>query len=493
MKSQDTPSMTGVSNATAERSSTDACDATATFLEWMSSFDRFDGRKGIKPGLERMEAMLEHLGNPHLDMKFLHVAGTNGKGSTCAYLTSILEAAGYRVGLFTSPYLTSFHDRMSVGGMNITDEELSALAALLRPAVEVVSETVHGRPTEFEVVTLLSLLHYSRAGVDIVVWETGLGGRLDSTNVVTPVLSLITNVGLDHQAILGESIEQIATEKAGIIKPGVPVLTTATEPALDVILRTASEKSAPAFVWGRDFSAERSDLLGLEGQTFGWQERVGHGQSRGDTLIEATTLGTASNQVANVVAGTGHVAFSKLQIGMLGPHQVLNASLAVAACVQLNRMGWTISEEALRQGLANTRWAGRFEVIERDPLLILDGAHNPEGAAVLAKTVAELLPNTKLTVVVGILADKAIPGVLAPVLCYATHVIVTRADFPRAAVPADVARVVRELDPQVPCEVYDTVQQALDRARELTRRGETDAILVTGSLYMISEARSLLL
>lgn len=493
MKSQDTPSRTGVSNATTEHLATDSGDSTASFLNWIHSFDRFDGRKGIKPGLERMETMLEHLGNPHRDMKFLHVAGTNGKGSTCAYLTSILEAAGYRVGLFTSPYLTSFHDRMSVGGMNITDEELSGLSELLRPAVDVVSKTVHGRPTEFEVVTLLSLLHYSRAGVDFVVWETGLGGRLDSTNVVTPLLSLITNVGLDHQAILGESIEQIAMEKAGIIKPGVPVLTTATEPALQVILRTASEKSAPAIVWGRDYFAERSELLGLEGQTFDWQAREGQGQSRDDARLAAETLDMVSNQEANVAPGAGHVAFSKLQIGMLGPHQVLNASLAVAACVQLNGMGWKISEEALRRGLANTSWAGRFEVIERDPLLILDGAHNPDGAEVLAKTVAELLPNTKLAVVVGILADKAIPGVLAPVLAYATHVIVTRADYPRAAIPADVARAVRELDSDVPCEVYDTVQVAIDRARELTRSGETDAILVTGSLYMISEARSLIL
>ncbi|MBL0387073.1 bifunctional folylpolyglutamate synthase/dihydrofolate synthase [Tumebacillus sp. ITR2] len=448
-------------------------ESVSSILKWIHGFDRFDGRKGIKPGLERMDAMLEHLGNPHRNMKFLHVAGTNGKGSTCAYLASILEEAGYRVGLFTSPYLTSFHDRMSVGGLNITDEELIEMVNLLRPAVESVSETVHGRPTEFEVVTALSILHYSRAGVDAVVWETGLGGRLDSTNVVTPILSLITNVGRDHQAILGETLEQIAAEKAGIIKQGVPVLTTADEPALSVILRTAREKSAPAFHAGRDFSTDGRRVFGLEGQTFDWAET-------GSATVDAAP-------------DTGSVAFSELQIGLLGPHQAVNASLAVAAVVQLNSMGWNISEEALRRGLLRTRWAGRFEVISHDPLTILDGAHNPEGAAVLAKTITELLPNRRLTVVFGILADKAIPEVLAPVLAHATHVLVTRADVPRAANPEDVARVVREIAPNLPCEVCDSIPNSLDRARELTSEGQADAILYTGSLYTISEVRQHLL
>lgn len=433
-------------------------------LAWIHSFDRFDGRKGIKPGLERMEAMLAHLGNPHHGLKFLHVAGTNGKGSTCAYLAAILQAAGYRVGLFTSPYLTSFHDRMSVGGMNIQDEELVELTELLHSAVTAAEGTVHGRPTEFEVVTLLSILHYARARVDVVVWETGLGGRLDSTNVVTPVLSLITNVGSDHQAILGDTLEAIAQEKAGIIKPEVPVLTTATGVALDVILRTAREKSAPAFHEGEHFSTSRRASQGLNGQTFDWQE-------------------------LNCADG---FSFANLQIGMLGSHQVTNAALAVAACVQLMRMGWTISEEALRVGLQRTKWAGRFEVVDRDPLTILDGAHNPEGAEVLAQTIAELLPDRRLAVVVGILSDKAIPEVLTPLLAHATQVIVTQADSPRAALAEELAQTVRELAPHLPVQTFHNVQDALYRARILARMGKVDAILCTGTLYMISEARALL-
>ncbi|MGZ4107906.1 MAG: bifunctional folylpolyglutamate synthase/dihydrofolate synthase, partial [Tumebacillaceae bacterium] len=236
---------------------------------WIHSFDRFDGRTGIKPGLERMEAMLERLGNPHQRLKFLHVAGTNGKGSTCAYLARILEAAGYRVGLYTSPYLEQFNDRMSVSGENISDTELTELVAQLRPVVEEVSTTSCGRPTEFEVVTTLSLLHYAKQQVDFVVLETGLGGRLDSTNVVTPLLSLITNVGRDHEAILGSTIEQIAAEKAGIIKPGVPILTTATGVARDVIVRRAEELGATSYEGNRDFTASRTSYS-LDGQTFDW-------------------------------------------------------------------------------------------------------------------------------------------------------------------------------------------------------------------------------
>jgi len=426
--------------------------------DWIHSFDRFDGRKGIKPGLERMEAMLLRLGNPHLDLRFVHVAGTNGKGSTCAYISSVLEMAGYRVGLFTSPYLSAFGDRMRIGGFNITDDALDALVDRVKPVVEEVAATEHGRPTEFEVITLLAILFYALEGVDFVVWETGLGGRLDATNVVTPLLSLITNVGRDHEAILGQGIERIAAEKAGIIKPGVPVLTSAKGAALDVIERTAEEQGAPCYAAGRDFTAERLSY-GLDGQSFDWS-------------------GFAETNAS-------------LRIRMLGPHQVDNAALAVAACLQLRRQGFAISDEALREGLAATAWPGRLEIVSRSPLILLDGAHNPEGAAALAASVRELLPDRRLIFVIGILADKAIPDVLAPLAELADHVIVTRPDFARAAQTADVADVVRTLAPAIPVETAETVAGALQRAGELAS-GEQDSVICTGSLYMISEARALL-
>ena len=429
-------------------------------LDWIHNFDRFDGRKGIKPGLERMEAMLARLGNPHQQLKFLHVAGTNGKGSTCAYLASILEAAGYRVGLFTSPYMTSFHDRMVIGGRPIPQEDLEAMVERLRPVVDEISETECGRPTEFEVVTTLSLLFYEKEQVDFVVWETGLGGRLDSTNVVTPLVSLITNVGHDHIAILGGTLEAIAAEKAGIIKPGVPVITTAEGVAEDVIVRKAEENGSPYILWKKHFSAHRDEMMGLAGQTFDWD-------------------------------GMGR-QFRDLRIRMLGAHQIFNASLAVAACVQLEEQGVAIGEEALREGLARTQWAGRLEVVREQPLTLLDGAHNPEGAQVLGNALRELVPGRRIVMTVGILVDKAIPEVLQPLVPLAAHVIVTRPDIPRAADNAEVARVIREIAPHVTIETTESVSEALERA-EAALQGPDDCIVCTGSLYTISEIRAVYL
>lgn len=463
-------------------------------IDWIHSFDRFDGRKGIKPGLERMEAMLDRLGNPHVSLKFLHVAGTNGKGSTCAYLASILEHAGFRVGLFTSPYLTAFHDRMAAGGQNITDEELEAYVERIKPVVAEVSDTACGRPTEFEIVTLLALLHYAARQVDLVVWETGLGGRLDSTNVVTPLLSLITNVGRDHTAILGDTLEQIAAEKAGIIKPGVPVLTTATGAALDVIAETALEKGSLLLAGSRDFTWERTGEAGLDGQSFNWQgceEFFGAGaQTHSSQSHESQATGT---QATESQATMSHPTFSlpDLHLSMLGPHQVINASLAVAACLQLRTQGYDIPDAAIRSGLSATRWPGRLELVSRHPLTLLDGAHNPEGAAVLGDALRELLPNRRLVMVIGILADKAIPDVLSPVVPLASHLIVTAPDLPRAAGVEDVAAVIRAISPETPVETAATVEQALALAKTHIQSPE-DALVITGSLYTISEARALL-
>ncbi|MFD2169001.1 bifunctional folylpolyglutamate synthase/dihydrofolate synthase [Tumebacillus lipolyticus] len=428
-----------------------------TAIEWIHSFDRFDGRGGIKPGLERMQAMLERLGRPHEQLKFLHVAGTNGKGSTCSYLANILQHVGYQVGLYTSPYLTQFHDRMSVGGVNITDQELDQIVAELRPVVEEVAATEVGCPTEFEVLSVLSILHYARQEVDFVVWETGLGGRLDSTNVVTPLLSLITNVGLDHQAILGDTLEQIAAEKAGIIKPGVPVLTTAHGVALEVIKRTAAQNGSRCLTFGDDFASERS-RFGWEGQTFDWRGFEGE--------------------------------LSQLQIKMLGEHQTVNASLAVAACQALQELGYPIDEASVRAGLASTAWAGRFEVVAQDPLTVLDGAHNPEGAQALGAALRELLPQRKVVLIVGVMADKAIPEVLAPLVPLSAAVVVTRANMPRSAQVDQVAKMVKSLDSELPVLTAQSVAEAFRLAAQQAE--ELGCPLVcTGSLYMISEARAL--
>lgn len=426
-------------------------------IDWIHSFDRFDGKGGIKPGLQRMVAMLDRLGRPHDSLRFVHVAGTNGKGSTCSYLASMLQTAGYKVGLYTSPYLIQFHDRMTVGGVNISDADLADIVGQLRPVVEEVAATEAGRPTEFEVLSVVSILHYARQKVDVVVWETGLGGRLDSTNVVTPLLSLITNVGMDHQAILGDTIEQIAAEKAGIIKPGVPVLTTARGKALEVFAQTADENGSELLQFDRDFSAERT-AFGWDGQTFDWQ---GLGMTLGG-----------------------------LQIKMLGQHQIFNASLAVAACVKLRELGIGVSEENMHEGLMNTVWAGRLEVVAEAPLTVLDGAHNPEGAQALGAALQELMPERRAVLIVGVMADKAIPEVLAPLLPLASQVIVTRADMPRSASVEAMAQMIHGLDPELPVALSQSVEEAFRLAQERVQ-GTDEAIVCTGSLYMISEARAL--
>ncbi|TCS76486.1 dihydrofolate synthase/folylpolyglutamate synthase [Effusibacillus lacus] len=422
--------------------------------EWVASFPKFDGRWGIKLGLERMEALLAKLGNPHTRLRFLHVAGTNGKGSTCAYLASIYQAAGYKVGRYTSPYLVHFYDRMSINGVDVTEEQLSGYAEMLKPHIEEIRLTEIGEPTEFEVITLLAILFFLDQEVDLVVWETGLGGRLDATNVVTPLASVITNVGLDHLVHLGPSIEAIAAEKAGIIKPGIPLFTGAVGSALEVILNKAGELGVPVRVLDKDFGFVRTHHS-LSGQVFDYQ--------------------STNTELKN------------LEIKMLGEHQCKNATLAIGTVLHLSETGvLPVREQALRKGLLRTHWPGRLEIVHGNPLVLLDGAHNPHGTEALAAALADLFGKQKLILVIGILQDKLVPGVLEPVLPFAKTVIVTAPDTPRAASPEDVEMFVRDRV-QVPSFRIPCVSDAAAYAMNLAQTN--DVVLVTGSLYTISEAR----
>ncbi|BCJ85064.1 bifunctional folylpolyglutamate synthase/dihydrofolate synthase [Effusibacillus dendaii] len=401
-----------------------------------------------------MEALLERLGNPHRQMRFLHVAGTNGKGSTCAYLASIYQQAGYRVGRYTSPYIMHFYDRISINGRDAEEEKLAVCAEKLKPHIREISETELGQPTEFEVITLLAILYFLEQKTDLVVWETGLGGRLDATNVVTPLISIITNVGLDHVLLLGPTIEAIAAEKAGIVKNGIPVITAAVSPALEVIAERAKEAQAPLFVLSRDFTYNRL-RYSLAGQAFDFR--------------------------------SANSEFKQLEIAMLGEHQCQNAALAVQAVLLLAKNGQLpVSEQALREGLQNTRWPGRLEIAGQQPLVLLDGAHNPHGADALANALGELLEGRKVRLVIGILQDKLLPGVVDPILPFAESIVVTAPNTPRAATVQEVAAFLRERT-DVPlrqiARVADAVKDAVDSAKP------EHIVLVTGSLYTISEAR----
>lgn len=434
-------------------------------LEWIHSLGRF----GSKPGLERITALLEMLGNPHHRVCFIHIGGTNGKGSTAAILASILRSAGYRVGLYTSPYLLSFTNRMAVNGSDIAHRDLVQLVERIRPLFEKISSDRDlGEMTEFEVVTALALDYFAMQEVDLVVFEVGLGGRLDATNVVNPLLSIITNISLEHTAVLGSTIEAIAAEKAGIIKKEKPLLTAAEDQrALSVFQTRCRELKAPLYrVYPPQAEADQNRQkkpvavlckITNEGQMFSY-----HGFS---------------------------LDLKDLFIPLRGKYQLNNAATALAALELLVKEGFTADESAVRKGLAEINWPGRLELLQRDPLVIMDGAHNPAAIEKLAEAVPQYFSYRRLVLVIGILADKDIAAMLEHILPLAAAVIFTRPVLPRAADPFDVAGfAVSHFNLPKEHLVIDAYDEALDRALELA--GPEDAILVTGSLYTVSDIRA---
>lgn len=436
-------------------------------LEWIHSLGRF----GSKPGLERMIAMLEALGNPHRGIRYVHVAGTNGKGSTAAMLASIMAKAGYRTGLYTSPYLLSFNNRMAVNGIDVNPGELLDLVDLVRPIVENISiNRKLSQPTEFEVVTLMAFQFFAQKEVDLVVLEVGLGGSLDATNVIVPLVSIITNVSLDHTQVLGDTVEEIAGEKAGIIKPKIPVITAAEDPAvLEVICSKAEDAGAPVY---------RRFLAG--------QERF---NSAGFFDFSSGSF-TPGGQYFSY---RGFKTFyDRLFIPLLGQYQLVNASLAVAASELLKDRGFNITAGAVHEGLGETAWPGRLEVIGEKPLLVIDGAHNPEAVKKLSEAVSVYFDYRRLVLVAGIMADKDAKSMLAELLPLAGMAIFTRPSLPRAADPGALADIaVNELQyDRNRVEVVNDVKGALNRA--FSAAHEKDMILVTGSFYTISDVRAAL-
>ncbi|HHX77465.1 MAG TPA: bifunctional folylpolyglutamate synthase/dihydrofolate synthase [Firmicutes bacterium] len=421
-------------------------------LQWIHTRERF----GIKPGLERMEYLLKGLGNPHQGLKVIHIGGSNGKGSTAAFTASLLKAAGYKVGLYTSPYLKAFSNRMVVDGVEVGEETLISLVERIKPLVEAASGAEPGPPTEFEVVTAMAFLYFAKAGVDYLVLEVGLGGRLDATNVVeNPLVSVITNISLEHTAVLGNTIKEIAREKAGIIKEGVPVVTSAqNSEALEVIEVAAGKKKAPLFIAGRDYFFKAGDA-GLRGQYFSYQGR--------------------------------ETNYQDLFIPLLGRHQLDNAAAALAS---LEAAGLKTKDKDIRQGFKDTSWPGRFEILKHDPPVVIDAAHNPAAARRLREALADYFPGKGIVLVLGILGDKAVKEFLTELIPAARLVILTRAMHPtRAQDPEETAVLARGLTSN-PVIVVDSLREALLTAGNRTLPGE--AVCISGSFYTISEARRLL-
>lgn len=404
------------------------------------------GWEAHAPGLDRIRELLRRLGDPQRELKFIHAAGTNGKGSVCACLASVLEAAGYRVGLNTSPHLERFHERIRVNGEEISGEDLGTVMDRVRPAAEAMPE----HPTEFELITAAAFLYFLERRCDVVVLETGLGGALDASNVIeTPELAVLTAMGMDHAAILGPTLRDVAAAKAGIIKPGGAVVSRGGCPEADEIFRrTCRERGAS--LTELDLSRLTVRRLGLEGAVFDFAPWEG------------------------------------LAIPLAGTYQAENAALALTALEALREKGWRIPDEALRRGLAEVRWPGRFEVLGRNPVFLLDGAHNAHGMRAAAESLRTLFPGRRLTFLLGILADKDAGEMLDLLAPLAERAFVLRPDSPRAMDPAALCALLTERG--VEARSCASVEMGLEAA--LAAAGKGGVICALGSLYLCGEVRS---
>jgi len=418
-------------------------------IGWIHSRLKF----GIKPGLERMKWMLGELGNPERHIKCVHLAGTNGKGSTLTYMRYMLQAAEYKVGTFTSPYIETFNERISIDGAPITDQEITDLVNRVKPIVEKLDKTDLGETTEFEIITVMALYYFGKTNpCDVVLFETGLGGRFDSTNVIHPVLTIITNIGRDHMHILGDTLEAIAFEKAGIIKSGVPVITGVQQNgALEVIRTTANEKRSNLYELGNQIQVEHLSS-----------------EKEGERFTFSSPFRT----------------YEDLFISMKGQHQVQNAALALMAMSYLNvYQAFLIDEEHVRKGLAEAYWIGRFEQLSTHPHVIIDGAHNPEGIHSLVETVRAHYSEKRIIILFTALGDKQLDEMVEQLETIADEMIFTTFKFDRAiSAEALAAHSKRESK-----HIFENWQEAISRAMDSLQ--EDDIFLLTGSLYFISEAR----
>ena len=402
--------------------------------------------KGSKLGLDRTRELLGKLDDPQKELKFIHIAGTNGKGSTAAMLSSILEEAGYRVGLYTSPFINRFNERMQVNHQPIPDEELAALTEYVRPHADAMADS----PTEFELITALAMVWFARQKCDIVVLEVGMGGELDSTNIIdVPEAAVIAAMGLDHVKELGPTMADIARAKAGIIKEGGRVVSYGGNLEADEVIAAVC-RARNASLCQPDFSAIVPGDFSLEGQTFSYKGWRG------------------------------------LRIPLVGAYQMNNAAVVLETVEVLRQRGWSVSDEAVRKGLADTRWPARFEVLRRDPVFIVDGGHNPHGIRATAESLRRLFPGRKITFVTGVMADKDVEHILGLIVPLAEQFFTVRPDNPRAMDAGELAARIEAMGAKATA--CASVQDGVDRA--IQAEGPHGVACALGSLYMSGEVRS---
>ena len=402
-------------------------------------------RKGTKPDLRRIRFLLNALDNPQEKLKFVHIAGTNGKGSTAAMTASILQKAGYRVGLFTSPYIYRFNERIQIGGQQIPDETVMALTAKIKALTTEMDEM----PTEFDFVTAMAMDYFAAEKCDIVVLEVGVGGALDSTNIIpAPEVAVITNIGLDHTDLLGNTLEEIAAVKAGIIKKGCHAVAYPGTAAVEAVYKTlCAEKDVPLTI--ADFGKLKLLHHDLEGQTFDCGIRKG------------------------------------LLLPLLGNHQLHNAAVVLSVIDALIARGWQITEIHIAAGIAHVSWPGRFDIVSKDPLFIIDGGHNPQCIEALVKNIEDYLAGRKLVVLTGVLADKDYGEMFRPVMPFADCFVCITPDNPRKMPAQELAGYLTKAG--ATATAAETVKEGVLTAKTLA--GNDGVVLCFGSLYSIGEIR----
>lgn len=396
-----------------------------------------------KPGLERIGELCERLGNPQDSLRFVHVAGTNGKGSFCSMLSSVLRKSGLRVGLYTSPYIRFFNERMCVDGQPISNDELAELTEYVRP----IADGMNDKPTEFELITAIAFEFFKRHNCDVIVLEAGMGGRLDSTNIIrNPYLSVITGIALDHTAFLGDSVEKIAAEKAGIIKDGAPILFGGDDEAAASVISETAKRVGSEF-YRVDYAKLCNVRPSLDGTVFDLGERT------------------------------------SMRIKLLGMYQPRNASVVINAVDILRERGINIPEDALRDGLADAVWSGRFEIICRDPLMIFDGAHNPQGIHSAVESIKTYFGARKVYLLTGVLRDKDYTAIAKDLSAVASRAFTLTPDSPRALSSAEYAATLNGAG--IEATSYATLSDALKAAMDSAKKDSVPLIYL-GSLYVYS-------
>lgn len=406
---------------------------------------------GKKLGLHNIGLLLGLMGNPHKNLRFVHVAGTNGKGSTSAFIAGILDQAGYRTGLYTSPYIQRFTERIRIGKDEISREELADITAFVKSYVDKMTAMGENHPTEFEIITAIAFEYYYRRECDVVVLEVGMGGRYDPTNIIpVPELAVITTISYDHTERLGKTLPEIASEKAGIIKQGGDVVIYGQSKEVEQVFERACAQRG-AHLYRTDFSSIRGHSFDIDGQSFTFDK------------------------------------YEDLRIGMLGIHQVCNAAVAVKAAGILSEKGFRISEENIRKGLIDAKWPGRLEVLSKNPVFIIDGAHNSEAASMLKRFITEYFPGRPVTFIMGVLRNKDYLSMMKLVLPGCKRFFAVMPDNPKALASNELAKAASSYCNDV--HVSDTIEEAV---KTCIKTAEHDEIICAfGSLYYIGTIKNL--